>query len=259
MIWTDKLERRFGHLAIPGITRGIVALQALVFFLVIMNPAFGAVLALDPVAVREGQVWRLVSYIFLPRTTSLLWIIFALYILWLVGEALEEAWGPFKLNLYILTGLVCMAGAALIFNAPADGLIFWTSLFFAFATIFPNYTFLLFFILPVKVKWLALFSAGFLLLQVLGPSVQLKATAAAIVLNYGLFFGQYWIQHFKNGAEIKTRRARFESSKMPEEATLHRCKVCDRTEASDPRLDFRVAADGEEYCVEHLPKRPESS
>ncbi len=255
MSWTDHLERRFGRFAIPGITRGIVALQALVFVLVAINPAFAQALVLDPGAIRQGEIWRLVSYIFLPRTTSIIWIIFALYILWMVGDALEQAWGAFKLNLYILLGIFWMAVAALVFSAPADGLIFWTSLFFAFATLFPNYTFLLFFILPVKVKWLALFSAGFLLLQALGPSGPLRASVAAIVVTYLCFFGGFWLHTFRNRAEVKARRARFEAAKLPEDATLHRCRTCGRTEVSDPRLDFRVAADGEEYCAEHLPGR----
>lgn len=255
MAWTDTLERRFGRFAIPGITRGIVALQALVFILVAVNPSYYAVLELNADAVRSGEIWRLVSYIFLPRTTSIIWIIFALYILWLVGEALEQAWGAFKLNLYIATGIVFMTSAALLFNAAADGLIFWLGLFFAFATIYPNYTFLLFFILPVKVKWLALLSAGFLLLQLMSPFAALRATVVAIVANYALFFGQHWIHTLRHGAEVKARRAKFEAAKLPAEETLHRCKVCDRTEVSDPRLDFRVAADGEEYCVDHLPKR----
>jgi len=253
MDWINQLERRFGRFAIPGLTRGIVALQALVYILVVTTPGFEQALLMDPGKIREGEVWRLVTYIFLPRTMSPLWVLFALYILWIVGDALEQAWGAFKLNLYILLGILCMAVAGFLSGAHGDGLIFWICLFFAFATIYPNHTFLLFFILPVKVKWLALFAAGALLLQMLTPSVALRATGVAVVANYLLFFGGYWLRLLRDQSALKARRARFDAAKLPVEATLHRCAVCGRTEVSDPQLDFRVASDGEEYCAEHLP------
>jgi len=182
-------------------------------------------------------------------------VIFALYILWMVGNALEEAWGAFKLNLYVLTGVICMTVASLLFGAGADGVVFYTSIFFAFATVYPNFTFLLFFILPVKVKWLAFISAGFLALQALGPSGAARAAAVAIVVNYLLFFGEYWVHYFKNRAETKERRARFDAARLPEDEALHRCKICNRTENDPADLDFRVAPDGEEYCTEHLPAK----
>ena len=91
----DKLERRFGFLGIPGLIRIIVGFNALVFVLVRLNPDFVSVLSLDPARIRHGEVWRLVTYIFIPQTFSFLWIVFVLWFLWFIGDGLERA-----MNLY---------------------------------------------------------------------------------------------------------------------------------------------------------------
>jgi len=38
-----------------------------------------------------------------------------------------------------------------------------------------------------------------------------------------------------------------------EDEALHRCAHCGATELTNPSLEFRVARDGEEYCLAHLP------
>src|SRR5262249_51888484 len=92
----DKLERRFGFLGIPGLIRIVVGLNALVFMLVRLNPDFGSALDLDPARISHGEIWRLVTYIFLPQTSSFLWILLLLWFLWFIGEGLEQAWGSFR-------------------------------------------------------------------------------------------------------------------------------------------------------------------
>src|SRR5947208_12555650 len=63
MTWLDKLERRIGFLAIPGLLRYVGFLTALVFVLEKVNPGYLRLLDLDPVAVMHGEVWRLITYI----------------------------------------------------------------------------------------------------------------------------------------------------------------------------------------------------
>jgi len=72
MTWLDKLEKRIGFIAIPGLIRIVVAFNVLVYLLVQLNPDFRFVLALDPGRILHGEVWRLVTYIFLPQSFSLL-------------------------------------------------------------------------------------------------------------------------------------------------------------------------------------------
>src|SRR5438128_2247184 len=106
MKWIDSLEAKFGRFAVPGLTRMIVALNVLVFVIARLNHDYISWLVLDRESVLHGQVWRLVTYIFIPPTLSLIWIIFAMQFIWLVGEGLEHAWGAFKLNLFYLCGMI---------------------------------------------------------------------------------------------------------------------------------------------------------
>src|SRR3984893_14481630 len=162
MAWLDKLERRFGFLGIPGLIRIIVGFNALVFVLVRLNPDFVSVLNLDPARIRHGEVWRLVTYIFIPQTFSFLWIVFVLWFLWFIGDGLERAWGPFRLTLYFLVGMIGTTAAAFFFGGNFSNTMLIASLFYAFARFYPDEVIYLFLILPVKVKWIAWVSAALL-------------------------------------------------------------------------------------------------
>ncbi|HWX18085.1 MAG TPA: rhomboid family intramembrane serine protease, partial [Chthoniobacterales bacterium] len=130
MAWLDKLERRFGFLGIPGLIRIIVGFNALVFVLVRLNPDFVSVLNLDPARIRHGEVWRLVTYIFIPQTFSFLWIVFVLWFLWFIGDGLERAWGSFRLTLYFLVGMIGTTVAAFFFGGNFSNSMLITSLFY---------------------------------------------------------------------------------------------------------------------------------
>src|SRR6476646_1996952 len=219
----DKLERRFGFLGIPGLIRIVIGFTALVYVLVFLNRGFESFLTLDPALILRGQVWRLVTYIFLPQTFSPLWVLLALWFLWFFG-------GNFSNGMLI------------------------TSLFFAFARFYPEEVIYILFILPVKIKWLAWIYAAFLMLGFfLGPNSYRAALIAAFI-NYFIFFGPEIIHQARHRHDVSTRRSRFETDSRSPAETLHRCAVCGATELSDPNLDFRVARDGEEYCMAHLPK-----
>src|SRR5438445_700663 len=102
MNWLDRVEVKFGHLAIPGLTRIVVAFNALVFVLYKASPLFLSFLNLDIMRVAHGEVWRLVTYIFIPSFGGILgdWlsVFFYLFMLWIIGDGLEYALGSFKLN-----------------------------------------------------------------------------------------------------------------------------------------------------------------
>lgn len=250
------LERRFGHLAIPHLTRYIVAFNALVYMLSILEPGYIQWLTLDRNAILSGQVWRLLTFAFIPESMGPLWIIIALWFLLFIGESLEDIWGTFRFNLFYLCGIVGCAIAALVFGQMMTSSILNLTLLFAFATLCPNVTVLLFFVIPVKIKWIAWFAfftvvvLGLLMLPLAG-----KAAIAASMLNYLLFFGPRFFRETRERTSTAQRRAKFQQTVAAAE-TLHRCHICGRTEQSNPELDFRVAADGEEYCTEHLPVQP---
>jgi membrane associated rhomboid family serine protease len=254
MSWLDKLEKRIGFIAIPGLIRIVVGFSALVFLLVWLDPAYISVLDLDPVRIRHGEVWRLFTYIFIPQTLSPLWILFVLWFLWWIGEGLERAFGPFRLTLYFLLGMLGTTTAAFFFGSNFANSMLIASLFYAFARFYPDEVMYVMFILPLKIKWVAWAMALFLFIGLfLGTNAYRMAVVAALS-NYLIFFGAEIIHAARHRADVKSRRQRYESSARDESEPLHKCAVCGATEASDPSLDFRVARDGEEYCVPHLPR-----
>ena len=253
MTLLDKIERRFGFLGIPGLTRIIVGLTALVWGLIWLNPDFRFALDLDPARILHGEVWRLITYIFLPQTLSL-WVILALWFLWFIGEGLERAWGAFRLTLYFLVGMIGTTAAAFFFGANFSNGMLIVSLFFAFARFYPEEVIYILFILPMKIKWLAWIMGAFLLFGFVVNGMSYRMALVAAFANYLIFFGPEIIHEARHRTEVSVRRKRFESKSRGEAESLHKCAICGATELTDPNLDFRVARDGEEYCIAHLPK-----
>ncbi|MBI5397488.1 MAG: hypothetical protein HZA91_19490 [Verrucomicrobia bacterium] len=259
MDWLDKLERRLGRFAVPGLTRLIVGFNVAAFVLLRMDSTWIKALILDPDLVAGGEIWRLVSYLFIPPTLDPIWLFFALYLFWIMGDGLEQEWGAFKLNVFYLVGMIATTVVAFfIAHNSVTNAYLNLSLFFAFATVFPNFEILLFFILPVKVKWLAAVSAAFVAWTILTAPMGGKLAAVVSLANYLVFFGpQFWQMALLN-RQVAKRRAEFETKKREGEAdTWHRCVVCNRTEQDNADLEFRVADDDREYCMEHLAQAPE--
>jgi membrane associated rhomboid family serine protease len=251
----DKLERRFGRFAIRDLMVYIVGLNALVYVLSITYPRSTAIglLALDPGLIMRGEIWRLVTYVFIPPSASILWIFFILYFYYIVGIGLEREWGSFKFNIYYLTGMIATALAAIIVGQGTTALYLNLSLFLAFARVYPDFEILLFFIIPVKVKYLAWLNWAFIGLTVLTASLALKVAALVSVSNYFLFFGNDILWDVRRRSSLHQRRRRF--NPLPQGSTIHRCAVCKMTERDDPQMEFRYCSTCEgdyEYCMNHL-------
>ena len=260
MAWFDKLERRAGFLAVPGLLRYVAAFTAVVFLFYKFQPGYLSLIDLNPAAVRHGEVWRLVTYIFIPQLGSLIpapdWFNVAFYIFFLVwvGDRLEQAWGSFRLNLYFVIGMIGTTVAAFFFGTAFSNAMLVSSIFFAFARFYPDVVIYFAYVLPLKVKWMAWGYAAILCFQFVLGTMQFRSALVAALANYLIFFGRDLFHEAKHRQEVSTRRQRFESGvRDPSKEPLHSCKICGRTELSDPDLEFRVARDGEEYCMEHLP------
>src|SRR5437763_9855801 len=150
--------------------------------------------------------------------------------------------------------MIGTTAAALFFGSNFSNGMLIASLFFAFARFYPDEVIYILFILPVKIKWLAWVFAAFLMFGFVLGSNSYRAALAVALANYFIFFGPEIIHQARHRRDVSTRRRRFESDSRSPAETLHRCPVCGATEISDPNLDFRVARDGEEYCMAHLPK-----
>jgi hypothetical protein len=254
----DKLERRLGFIAVPSLLRYVAALTALVFILFKIDPHYLSLIDLNIDAVKRGQVWRLITYIFIPQLGGLIpdWISAAfavLFLIW-VGDRLEEAWGAFRLTLFFLIGMIGTTVAAVFFGQRFSNAMLYSSVFFAFARFYPNVVIFFAYILPLKVKWVAWIYAAILLFQFTVGSMALRSAMLVAFANYFLFFGRDIINEGRQRREVSERQQRFESaSRHPDVEPLHSCAVCGATELTDPNLEFRVARNGEEYCVPHLP------
>lgn len=242
----NTLEQKFGRLAISNIVRVIAALQFINWFLLRISPGFGTKLIFDPSLILQGEIWRLVSYVVLPGGTSIIWLL-TISFMWMINDGLEQAWGSFRLNLYVFFGMFCMVVGGFIWPMQSTGWVLWATLLFAFAVYFPDQEILLFFILPIKIKWLALMSAaglGFVFISVPGA---MRMNILFSLLNFLITFGPGFIQQLKHRGEVADRRRRFESAKS-DVAYFHKCHVCGKTEIDDATLDFRITASGDEIC-----------
>jgi hypothetical protein len=257
--WIDRAESRFGHLAIPNLIRIVAAFNALVFVLYHLSPHFLEWLVLDPALVAQGQVWRLVTYIFIPSMGGPIagWFFGAIYIvfMWWVGDGLESVMGSFRVNLYYLLGMIGTTIAAFFFGTNFSATMLNASLFYAFARFYPELTIYVMFVLPMKVKWLAWIGGFFLILGFLGNGTGYSFAVLAALANFLVFFGAEIVQDAKLRRQVSTRRRKFESASRSEESAMHRCATCGKTDATNPELDFRVSRDGNEYCTAHLPAK----
>ncbi len=217
----SRLELRYGRYAISNLTLYIAAINLGVFLLNTFPqaPNMEMLLSLNPARIINNlEIWRIVSFIFIPENFSIIWILFSVYLLYMMGASLERYWGKFKLNVYYFVGMLGTILAAFITyifagGGQLTGYYLNMSLFLAYATLFPEQEFLIFFVLPVKVKYLGILDALLLIVGMI-QSIQAGAwyNAVAILvafINYFLFFGRDFINWIKLKRQVSKNRRRF--------------------------------------------------
>ncbi len=217
----SRLELRYGRYAISNLTLYIAAINLGVFLLSTFPqaPNMEMLLSLNPARIINNlEIWRIVSFIFIPENFSIIWILFSVYLLYMMGASLERYWGKFKLNVYYFVGMLGTILAAFITyifagGGQLTGYYLNMSLFLAYATLFPEQEFLIFFVLPVKVKYLGILDALLLIVRMI-QSIQAGAwyNAVAILvafINYFLFFGRDFINWIKLKRQVSKNRRRF--------------------------------------------------
>ncbi len=245
----NSLEKRYGHLAVPNVVLTLIIAQLVIYAAILIGRVEFVSLLLIPKAVFAGEWWRMVSFLIAPPTVAGtvfqgLFLAFFWYIFWMMSTTLEAAWGVFRFNLFLLVGvLFSIAGAFLgQLISPSTVIVMspyflYLSVFFAFATLNPNIQFLVMFVIPVKVKWMAWFVAAMTAISVFGaPSMGDRLAILAPLLNYLLFFRDAMTQ----GVKSRKRRAHFEKTRrVTAEETLHTCSECGASERSHPERQFR--------------------
>jgi len=269
------MERKFGRYAISNLMFYIIIVYGVGFLIMKTMPGlYWSWLSLDVNAILHGQIWRLVTFLMYPPSTDFFYIIFSLYLYYMIGTQLEYQWGAFRFNMYFLTGVIGHILAAFIayFTLGLTGIMFPMttsylnlSLFFAFAALYPNMEFLLFFVLPIKVKWLALVDGLIFAYEIFrsvkngimySPAYFATGVCAVLsILNFILFFSMTKEMKRFSYKEVKRKQAYHREVKRASSGTRHKCAICGRTEQDGEHLEFRYCSkcNGNfEYCQDHL-------
>jgi len=251
MDFIQKLERRFGQWAIPNLTLYLLLLQIAGTILLMNGQLKFNDMTLVGHFVKQGEWVRIFSFMMMPSSKPSIWLLIAFYVFYYMGSSLEREWGTFRYNLFILCGyLFTILAAFIVPTGYITNAYFLGTVFLAFATIFPNIEFLLFFIIPVKVKWLGMVSAILYVLTLVAGTPGSKASVLAAFAVYFLFFGKAFFNNFKT----TQRRKKYEAKQITfSEKPMHTCTVCKRTDKTDPALTFRYCSEcGECFCEEHM-------
>jgi hypothetical protein len=248
----NHLEKKLRRFAIPNITLYLITGQVILFVLNLSGKFDLSFVLLIPELVLVGQWWRLISFIFIPPAAHPIFIIFAWYLFYLMGNALEGHWGDFRFNLFLLIGYIVTVAVSFLFPAyPATNIFVGGSVFLAFAFLYPDFEILIFFILPVKVKWLALLTGIGYAYQIVAGPWPIRLFVLASVTNFLLFFSKDILWRIKAGNRRMVRKAKTVSSKKE---PFHRCTTCGITDVSHPDMEFRYCRECGSlgYCSEHI-------
>lgn len=238
------------------------------------NPFLYNLLYFDRTLILQGQVWRLFSYALTYNTGNLLLTAVALFCYYSLGRVIESVWGTLKFNLFYLTGLLLMDIYCLIFGGNASVGYLNLSLFLAYATMYPDAHFLLFFIIPVRAWIFALFDLVIVVWDLIVAPFPYNLFSVISLANYFLFFGKDVLNVLPLSWRIRAKKlfggqkkpsgpkvipfdnSGFKTVKTaPQPSYTHRCTVCGRTDVSDPQLEFRYCSKCQGYycyCEEHI-------
>jgi hypothetical protein len=196
--WIDRLERLMPGLGIPNLALYLIGAQGLGFLFALADPRAVGILLLDPYSVLHGELWRLVTFIALPLSPSPIWMMVILSFLYFIVSGIEQEWGEFRTTLYVLTSVLLTIAFAFAFGIwIADVGPLQSTLLFAAATIAPEQQIMLFFVIPLKMKWTAWIAAAFLVHEFIVSPWPYRLYGPVMCANYLLFFGPYFVGRLK--------------------------------------------------------------
>ena len=277
MNFLNKMERKIGKYAIPNLMIYLIAAYCIGFVIYTVNPNFMLMLTLSPYHILHGQVWRLITWILMPTDTRVFSLLIMALLYYQLGSALERSWGTFRFNVYIFGGMLfTVIGAFILYGIYAaagtgsletisliSSLTFTTNyinltIFLAFAVMYPEMQILLFFIIPVKMKWMAVVYAVLIAINLILTSWGGRIAIIMSILNFLIFFLSTRNYRRVSPKEIHRKqvfKAQMREPRRGSMVTKHKCAVCGRTELDDPNLEFRFCSkcDGNyEYCQDHM-------
>lgn len=280
----DKLDRfcyKYEHRGIRNLTLLVIIIKVSLYILnIVMNDWLVYQFYFHPLLVLQGQWWRLFSFLLVPDIDNLFTFLLAMLIIYSFGTQLEQALGRMKYTLYYASGLLflvvfaglCTAGVHFfpdtwLFGITFDNFFVFfitayplkVTLLLAYASVFPDANINLFFIIPIKAKWLAIISAALLIIPYLRtPYTFGNLYPLAALGNYLLFFAPNFVKLFKRKAKIRGKKIEFEKAvrdKRRQFGYSHKCVICGVTDIDEPGMEFRycsLCSGYQCYCSKHI-------
>ena len=275
MKFLNKLERKLGRYAISNLTLYIIGTYILGYLLEFFAGNLIQYFYLDPYLILHGQVWRLVSWLLVPPWGFSLFIIITLFFYYSLGSTLERSWGTFRYNFYIFGGIIMtiigafiLYGIAVLVYGPVMGAVYSSayspafstyyislSIFLGFALTYPDMQVLLMFIIPIKMKYLAILDIVFLAMDMFKGSWGIRVVILCSLMNVLVFFLSTRNYHAYSPKEIHRKQVYKKQVRQTSGITKHKCAICGRTEKDSPDLEFRFCSKcngNYEYCQDHL-------
>lgn len=284
----NKLEKKFGNYYLNNLTLILIVGFVVGFLVEVFAEDAVNILVLDPAMVLHGQIWRLITWVIIPPGRVGLLFILTLMFYWFIGRTLEQVWGGFRYNLYIISGilftdigvivtylvliLMGQTEMAELFSISSGGVgissyFLCMSMFLAYAAQFPDqmfYTLIFFIPVPIKVKWMAIIDAAYLIYyMMMYLYVRYIPGVVTIIMSFLNFFVFWYLYKGKNGYKKKKRKTGNNKAKkinvgtvtQIKPATRHKCSICGQTELDNSELEFRYCSrcnGNYEYCNNHI-------
>ena len=265
----DMFCYRHPRFGIPNLMLYIVVVSLAVWLLSIMDSSktLWSYFAFSPELILKGQAWRLITFIFIPQDLSMCGLLFFYFYYW-IGSTLEREWGTARFNIFIFSGVILtiIYGMVIYFitgqSASIGTYYIYLSMFFSFATLYPDTQVLFMFIIPVKIKWLAYINAAFFVFEMLATKFPFNLLPLIAMLNYLIFFGSDLISSISSGAtRYRKTTVNFNREKQKikyeqrQKDYNYKCCVCRRTDKDFPNLEFRYCSKCAGYhcfCQDHI-------
>ena len=276
MSFLTKLERKYGKFAIPNLTI-ILIVFFVIGYCIQFQPDAVSMINLNPELVLQGQVWRLITWIFMTPDQISIFVIITIMFYFHVGRTLENVLGDFFYTLYIVSGIVFTATGIMLtyivlkllgmeemaafFTTYSNTSTYYLcmSMYLAYAFMFPDRQVLLYFIIPIRIKWLGYLYIAYIIYDILiyGLIGYYAGMVAIIVsiLNYILFYILVKGKGAISPAHRKRKKQYKREVRQTQILTRHKCAICGQTEEDNPSLEFRYCSrcnGNYEYCQNHL-------
>lgn len=269
----NKLERKLGRYAISNLIVWLLGGYAIGLALLFAVPDVLSLMTLEPYYILRGQVWRLLTWVLMPPDSSLLFTVIMMLFYFQLGQSLERTWGTFRFNVYIFGGILfTILGAFLLYGisyvvngVPVLGMGYYfttnyinMAIFLAFAVCYPEMQVMLYFIIPIKMKWLAIVYGVMILFIMVQTGWAGRVAIIMSLLNFLVFYLS--TRNYRRVSPREFRRRQAFKANMRQSAprpgvTKHKCAICGRTELDGDNLEFRFCSRCEgnyEYCQDHL-------